>query len=476
MSTPRGELEIAKVATSLDEFRRQPAPTEQKEWSSYSDIDPTQEKISDWVTILRLDAEWELYSTENSWAGVHSWRILTKKKIHEALPDLIERLIWSHEEDEWALEELPSAISSFGALAIPHLRKAIFENTIFREYVWSFVALIETLGLIAKELPQETANITLILAEKLREMETNSPTLNAFLIFELVDLKAVEHALLLVEAFSKDLVHGEIINWEYTYEKLSPLTDLPKEITSWDTLPDQLSYPGDESFQKLLKTLGSHFNVDEIKLFLLGAILSIELPPSSAVMDEVLTDYEGESVDVETQGQALFFARALLGLWNELSPFQDCFYPFPEVDNLNDSVPSEEDTKTWVRSARRAMQIASFLDGLELGDTNSTSFQSSEKIAADFLITLQDKMNELRRVQFASEGEPDSVGVIWEEIEEFWKENYLQFATTCKEVRKKKLDRQQFLETHRRVGRNDRCPCGSGKKFKKCCLNEVATK
>lgn len=24
---------------------------------------------------------------------------------------------------------------------------------------------------------------------------------------------------------------------------------------------------------------------------------------------------------------------------------------------------------------------------------------------------------------------------------------------------------------HRKVGRNDPCPCGSGKKYKKCCLN-----
>lgn len=24
----------------------------------------------------------------------------------------------------------------------------------------------------------------------------------------------------------------------------------------------------------------------------------------------------------------------------------------------------------------------------------------------------------------------------------------------------------------KKVGRNDRCPCGSGKKYKKCCLND----
>ena len=26
----------------------------------------------------------------------------------------------------------------------------------------------------------------------------------------------------------------------------------------------------------------------------------------------------------------------------------------------------------------------------------------------------------------------------------------------------------------RKIGRNDPCPCGSGKKFKKCCLGKVA--
>ena len=28
-----------------------------------------------------------------------------------------------------------------------------------------------------------------------------------------------------------------------------------------------------------------------------------------------------------------------------------------------------------------------------------------------------------------------------------------------------------FLRTEKLVGRNDPCPCGSGKKFKKCCMN-----
>ena len=35
------------------------------------------------------------------------------------------------------------------------------------------------------------------------------------------------------------------------------------------------------------------------------------------------------------------------------------------------------------------------------------------------------------------------------------------------------LSEDTVLNPHRNVGRNDPCPCGSGKKFKKCCLNEV---
>ncbi len=33
---------------------------------------------------------------------------------------------------------------------------------------------------------------------------------------------------------------------------------------------------------------------------------------------------------------------------------------------------------------------------------------------------------------------------------------------------------EQVFNSHRHVGRNDPCPCGSGRKFKKCCLAEAA--
>lgn len=32
------------------------------------------------------------------------------------------------------------------------------------------------------------------------------------------------------------------------------------------------------------------------------------------------------------------------------------------------------------------------------------------------------------------------------------------------------MPKQPFIREEPRVGRNDPCPCGSGKKYKKCCL------
>lgn len=53
----------------------------------------------------------------------------------------------------------------------------------------------------------------------------------------------------------------------------------------------------------------------------------------------------------------------------------------------------------------------------------------------------------------------------------------VEFAKHAVEVDVQNLSqrRRRMLEVtgHTRVGRNEKCPCGSGKKFKKCCLVKV---
>lgn len=43
--------------------------------------------------------------------------------------------------------------------------------------------------------------------------------------------------------------------------------------------------------------------------------------------------------------------------------------------------------------------------------------------------------------------------------------------TSMNDIKEMKIPPTEQQLKQRKVGRNDLCPCGSGKKFKKCCLN-----
>ena len=36
----------------------------------------------------------------------------------------------------------------------------------------------------------------------------------------------------------------------------------------------------------------------------------------------------------------------------------------------------------------------------------------------------------------------------------------------------RKVKTKTLVRKHKKIGRNEECPCGSGKKYKNCCLNE----
>ena len=67
-----------------------------------------------------------------------------------------------------------------------------------------------------------------------------------------------------------------------------------------------------------------------------------------------------------------------------------------------------------------------------------------------------DKNNKIRQLQ-------------WEKLSKFEilpnEEN--KFRELARQLKKRRLD--QYVRNHGKIGRNTKCPCGSGKKYKKCC-------
>lgn len=76
------------------------------------------------------------------------------------------------------------------------------------------------------------------------------------------------------------------------------------------------------------------------------------------------------------------------------------------------------------------------------------------------LITQQEQEGETE-----VEGETEDEAELVQGLYEF----YIGFVLTFNRVRKNELQ-SGFSNTDKKIGRNDPCPCGSGKKYKKCCM------
>ncbi len=61
--------------------------------------------------------------------------------------------------------------------------------------------------------------------------------------------------------------------------------------------------------------------------------------------------------------------------------------------------------------------------------------------------------------------EVEDYGNVYYKSREGWESHYKKLADRFERVKPKKL-----VNKKRKIGRNEQCPCGSGKKYKKCCL------
>ena len=168
-----------------------------------------------------------------------------------------------------------------------------------------------------------------------------------------------------------------------------------------------------------------------------------------------------------TQGQAVKFIKEFMGLYNLMNSYQDkMFHLRKETFEFPENSP-EGQVECLAVIIYRRRGLDCFIHGFKMGSSSS----NQEK--PGFLGSLEKFMGWLEALTNLEENKglrAISVHSLLREIEEYWDKNYLNFALDQRENRKRKMEHIKFVEHHKHVGRNDPCPCGSGKKFKKCCL------
>ncbi len=129
--------------------------------------------------------------------------------------------------------------------------------------------------------------------------------------------------------------------------------------------------------------------------------------------------------------------------------------------------PEEEVTGTVKELAERfnvsVETMVGFLDGIDESLKDGVN-NNIEEMAEDSQVSLAFDTEKLYENMVAAQAD--------------WLYNLEEWNDIYDEDERKRLYKEQkksttFVRSEKKIGRNDPCPCGSGKKYKKCCMNKA---
>ena len=172
-------------------------------WPNYLELGFSDEHVPD---LIRMMTDDNLNNAKQDslevWAPLHAWRTLGQLGSVEASNPLV-RLFDRLPDDDWLATELRTVFSLIGPASIPAITEFMGDRGVDEFCRISVPACLEQ---IARDHPDCRDECVGALERQLVLYESNGPTLNAFLILSLANLKATEVIDVIREAFSADCV------------------------------------------------------------------------------------------------------------------------------------------------------------------------------------------------------------------------------------------------------------------------------
>lgn len=446
------------------------APNNQRHWPDYLDkYGFTQEDVP---ALLALFTD-ESINTLNSdraevWAPLYAWRILGQLTSEEAISPIVQSFDTSHEDDS-ALSELPGVIGMIGPAAIAKLRN-YWRQTGKDEF--SYVMAIDALCEIAKQHPASREQIIKIYIDYMNEPDTLADTLNGLLIACLLDLKAIEAIDGIRRLFALNCVDtscaGDLEDVEIelglrtrrstpppTMEQIFGIDNPFDAILAESDEDDYLSNDEDEFTQVidhyllLYGTDESILGSSELDGFFAALACAPETIMPSTWMPAI---WGGDQFSPEWEGESEFseFSQAILLQYNQvMMEFQVRDYEPRFLESCDPGVDLLI-VDDWCEG---------FLRGLGLW--REMSPQDMTQLEHDIYpirVFGTDEGTEALQIMKKIE-----IRALQHSIQPRLDELYRHFSG------QRAIAGTPFSRAAPKVGRNDPCPCGSGKKYKKCC-------
>jgi hypothetical protein len=186
-----------------------------EKWEDYLVLGFEPEHVAD---LIRMATDPELLEPEDPetdvvWAPVHAWRLLGVFRAEAAVDPLLEVLQKEDEQNaEWATDDIPQAFARIGPVALPRLAAFLADGSKGR---WARARVGEALKHMAQEHPETREECIATITRQLERLDRQNPDLNAFLIADLIDLKAEEAGPVIQRAFDAGCVDESIVgSWD----------------------------------------------------------------------------------------------------------------------------------------------------------------------------------------------------------------------------------------------------------------------
>ena len=231
-------------------------------------------------------------------------------------------------------------------------------------------------------------------------------------------------------------------------------------------------YCGDAKMDSLLKKYDVEFTLHQMYGLLYGAVSAPGIVQPSQVISII---FNGKEPDCESMEEAKSFLENIMTLWNVVadSASGGSHIAWPEIVFQQ----SDSGLKEYIHAITSLSE--QFIKGLDLGATQEEDFAGEIRDAFESLaktdLLLKEYLKFLKKDKSSDMKEIVKSFELVEKAEEVIIGCIGRIAVGLKGSRMRKArETAKFVESaHQardsKVGRNAPCPCGSGKKFKKCC-------
>jgi hypothetical protein len=458
-------------ATLVERLSEIPSPYDVSDWETRDDYYLAAGRVSaddvpGLIDIARRWPDWD--SPDNDAAGnenellpVTAWRVLADLRASAAVQPLIDLLCELDEYDDWSADDLPHVFGKIGESAIGPLTRAA-RNEAIPDYGRSIV--VRGLRHIAQNHSDLRDAIVTSLAEMMGSAAGDHVDFNTTLLTELVDLHAVEAAEVIERAFANNLLDlGMMGDWEKV-----------RRVLGVEGLGMKMPENPHNSIERLRTKLGigafsdrmvfSHGEIDEnaASAYMHRAIDTFSKSPEAQRVIECfggigwfrsLLDFGlhrcGETVDTMT-----------------LSTVEEFLFDFaPRKISVNPE-----------KSSAIIGELALFWEYLDRVYSLPAAKSIVEWLASDDLVArLHEDLSDPSNYGMAKSMVMAGIAAGYDMTTEAGMAEFMlahnQASLSARSPSHRAPHPANLPETRpqRRIGRNESCPCGSGKKFKKCC-------